>query len=92
MKKTAYFSNIGSISLPIDIIKMCPVEYYNENIICEMMMLPEVISELEQIDPDDLIIELTEYGIYEPEEIEEHRENLKKILYIACSNMNEENI
>lgn len=87
--KAAYFNYIGSIELPVDIIEMCPLSGSCDCAIAAMRKLPEVISELSQIDAAALIKELAQYGAWEPEELQNHENNLDRILWLACSDIQE---
>lgn len=87
--KAAYFNYIGSIELPVEIIEMCPLSGPADNPIAEMRKLPEVISELSEIQPDKLKQELQEYGAWEPHELNDHESNLDRILWLACCDIQE---
>lgn len=87
--KAAYFDYIGSIELPVEIIEMCPIRGAADNAIAEMRALPEVIAELSQIDPEKLKLELKEYGAWEPEQLAIHTDNLDRILWVACIDIQE---
>lgn len=87
--KVAYFNYIGSIELPIEIIEMCPLQGSADNAISEMRKLPEVIAELSAIDAEQLRNELREYGAWNDDELANHSDNLDRILWIACCDINE---
>lgn len=89
--KAAYFNYIGSIELPEEIILMCPMSGSADQAINEMRQLPEVVAELSEIDPVKLIEELREFGAWGLDELADHNENLNRILWIACLNIQEEN-
>src|SRR6478736_4299547 len=88
--KAAYFNYIGSIELPVEIVEMCPISGEADSAIAFMRTLPEVISELSEIDPEKLRLELKEYGAWEPEDITNHNTNLDRILWLACGNIQDE--
>jgi hypothetical protein len=87
--KAAYFNYIGSIELPIEIIEMCPLQGSADNAIAHMRTLPEVIKELEGIEPEKLKKELKEYGAWDDNELSNHDNNLDRILWLACSDIQE---
>lgn len=87
--KAAYFNYIGSIELPLDVIEQCYHTGDCEADIKRCMELPEVIAELEGIYPEDLRRELVEYGAWTEEELEDHNDNLERILWIAAGNIQE---
>lgn len=87
--KAAYFDYIGSIELPVEIIEMCPTSGSADNAIAEMRKLPEVIAEVAGIDPDKLRMELTKYGAWNAEELANHEDNIDRILWIACCDIQE---
>lgn len=88
--KAAFFNYIGSIELPIEIIEMCPASGAADSAIAEMRTLPEVIAELNGIDPNKLRMELKEYGAWDETELADHNSNLDRILWIACLDIQEE--
>lgn len=86
--KAAYFNYIGSIELPVYIIDMMPLSGPADTAIAHMRTMPEVISELSEIDVNDLKKELKEYGAWNELELSNHDDNLSRILWIACGNIN----
>lgn len=53
---------------------------------------PYIASQLEKIDPGALKNTLAEYGAWDDTEIEDHDENLQRILWIACGDIAEGNL
>jgi hypothetical protein len=88
--KSAYFNYIGSIELPIEIVNLCPQSGAADSAIAYMRTLPEVIAELSEIDPEKLKQELQEYGAWNAKELSIHSDNLDRILWIACGNIQED--
>lgn len=88
--KAAYFNYIGSIELPIEIVNMCPKSGPADTAIAEMLKLPEVIAEMNEIDKDKLKLELKEYGAWSNDELSIHEDNITRILWIACGNIQDE--
>lgn len=88
--KSAYFNYIDSIELPEDVVHLC---YHTGDCLDDIercMQLTEVKAELAKIDPVALIRELGEYGAWEEEDLKDHNENLKRILWIAAGNIQDE--
>lgn len=50
---------------------------------------PYVAKQLEAVDPDDLRKELREYGAWDSEELADHKQNLQRILWIACGDIHD---
>jgi hypothetical protein len=49
-----------------------------------------VAKQLSKIDPDILADELMEYGAWDENQLSNHSDNLARILWIACGNIQEE--
>lgn len=88
--RAAHFNYIGSIELPIEIVNMCPKSGPADNAITEMLKLPEVVAEMKGIDKDKLKLELQEYGVWPDKELSNHEDNITRILWIACGNIQED--
>lgn len=88
--KAAYFNYIGSIELPIAVINACSHSGDCTNDIQECMQLPEIRAELAEIDPDQLRMELKEYGAWDEEQLADHNANLERILWLAAGNIKDE--
>ena len=52
--------------------------------------VPEIERQLEAIDPTVLVRELREYGAWDENELADHRQNLQRILWLACNDITEE--
>jgi len=63
-----------------------------EKDLVKMMQLEEIQTELNKIDPENLRKELKEYGAWTEEELSNHNDNLMRILWIACCNINDGNV
>lgn len=85
----AYFDHIGSIELPTEIWDLCPHTGAADESIAYMLTLPEVITEISEIDPDKLRTELKEYGAWDDNELLDHNANLARILWIASGNIHD---
>lgn len=55
-----------------------------------LMEKPYIKDQLDKIDPEKLKTELREYGTWDDEELSNHEENKKRILWIACGDIVEE--
>lgn len=87
MKKfIAYFNYIDGIELTANVIRNCAHSGDNEPAVIEAMQLPDVQREL-NIDPEALRKELREYGAWDDQQLADHDENLKRILWIAIWNI-----
>jgi hypothetical protein len=51
---------------------------------------PEIKKQLDEIDPSQLYAELAEYGAWDEVELQDHAENLQRILWLAASDIVEE--
>src|SRR5215216_6469948 len=88
--KVAYFSYIGSIEVPAWTIEHFPQSGNCDSFIKEFIEIPEIKEELSEIDPENLKTELKEYGAWTNEQLEDHQENLERILWITYCNIIEE--
>lgn len=52
--------------------------------------LPEIVAQLDAIDPQAIAHELAEYGAWDDEELEDKVANQRRILWIAAGNIREE--
>jgi hypothetical protein len=58
--------------------------------IAALLEVPAISRQLDQIDPEDLSAELKEFGAWTPEELAVHEDNRRRILWIACGQIAEE--
>jgi hypothetical protein len=91
-QKTAetYFNYIGSITLPLDVVRNCSHSGPCDEDVKRAMVLPEVKAELADIDPEQLRKELCEYGAWDDQQLAIHSDNLERILWIAAGNISDE--
>jgi len=85
----AIFNYIDAIELPTEVVDMC---YHQGECIYDIehcMDMPEVKSELAKIDKQKLIQELYECGAWTEKELQDHEENLKRILWLASGDIQE---
>lgn len=88
--KVAYFNYIGSIELPEDVVRHCHHSGSCDEDVIRCMELAEVKAELSEINPEQLRKELSEYGAWNDDQLMDHQENLKRILWIAAGNIQDE--
>lgn len=88
--RAAYFNYIGSIELPEEVINMCHHSGPFDADIDYCMELPEIKAELAEIDPATLVKELSEYGAWDAEELADHTDNLRRILWLAAGNIKDD--
>lgn len=55
----------------------------------ELSRVPEIATQLESIAPELVASELKEYGAWDAEELQDHKQNLQRLLWIACSDIAE---
>lgn len=55
-----------------------------------LMEVPKIKRQLKKVLPDRLKTELWEYGAWTDEELNRHKDNLMRILWIACANIMDE--
>lgn len=58
----------------------------------DLMELPEIKSQLEKLDVKTLKKELQEYGAWDDSELDDHDDNLCRILWIACGDILDGNV
>lgn len=85
-----YFNYIGSITLPLGVVQMCYHQGECEADCRRCMESPEVKAELAKIEPDKLRMELSEYGVWDEDQLSDHQMNLIRILWIASGNIQDE--
>lgn len=89
-KLTAHFNYIDGIELEEWIIDSSPMSGSCDNFIEEIIANEEeVISELNSLDKEQLVKELREYGAWDEEELADHNQNLRRILWIAIGDIQE---
>lgn len=82
-----YFNYIGSITLPLDIVKNCSHSGQCDDDVKRSLELPEVKAEMSEIDPIQLKKELGEYGAWNEDELSNHQDNIERILWIAAGDI-----
>ena len=79
----------GSGKIEIEITKKQAIKGYHsgqcDQDIAELRQIPAIKRQLAKIDKAVLINELMEYGAWDEEELQNHEENLGRILWLACA-------
>lgn len=89
-KYTTAFNHISEISLSIQVVNKCSHSGPCDNDVKECMELPEVKEEISGINHYCLREELKEYGCWEWSELQDHKTNLERILWLAACNIKDE--
>lgn len=79
------------ITLSAEVAKLCSRSGDCDDDVTRCLALPEVAAELKKLDKNNLLKELKEYGAWDDSELNNHDENLKRILWITAGNIREEN-
>lgn len=89
---SAYFNYIGSIELPKEVVNACSHSGDCTEDVQRCLKIPEIALELNGLDKEGLKKELSEYGAWSDTQLENHQDNLERILWIAASDISEENL
>jgi hypothetical protein len=88
--KQAYFNYIGILNLPSDCVDDCSHSGRCDDDVAHWVSQPEIKSQLDEINPEQLVKELDEHGAWSEEELSNHDDNLLRILWIAATNIADE--
>lgn len=55
----------------------------------DLINKPHIRKQLDKLKPKDVSDELSEYGAWDDDELADHEENLKRLLWIAGNDINE---
>jgi hypothetical protein len=83
----ATFTYIGEIKLPVAVAEKCSHSGDCHNDVIECLKLPYVRTQLGKIDRDKLRKELEECGAWDAEQLQNHNDNLERILWIASGDI-----
>ena len=94
MKLCSFYSNSGRFGLQLTYADaqhghhpgQCDAD------IAELLTVPYIARQLADIPHDALADELREYGAWDNQELENHSDNLSRILWIACGDIVERNL
>lgn len=53
----------------------------------ELSQKPYIAKQLNKLDPEQVKQELSDYGAWDDQELQDHNENLQRILWIACGDI-----
>ena len=86
-----YTSGSGRIELQItrDTADNCNHPGPCDQDVAEAMQIPAIRRQLQRIDAKVLREDLSEYGCWNEEELADHKQNLARILWIACGDIME---
>lgn len=57
--------------------------------VVELMQHPGIKRQLSKLDPEIVRVELKEYGAWSPDELADDQQNLIRVLWLACCDINE---
>jgi hypothetical protein len=84
----AYFERFV-LDLPADVVDACSHPGPVDDDVAEALLRDDVSAELDRIDPEDLRVELAEYGAWDDEELADHEQNRARIVWIAACDIHE---
>lgn len=85
------YDYIGSIDIPDKLAEWTDHPGDCSTDLARLMQIGEIRDELDKINVENLKLELKEYGAWTDEELNNHNDNLVRILWITCCNINERN-
>lgn len=80
------------LEIPKFVVELIPLSGSADSAIEGIVSDVKVVPYLDNIDKDSLAKELYEYGAWSTEELKDHEENIKRILWIKVLDYNEENL
>lgn len=83
----ALFNYFDGIEISDEQVQSAAQTGSNDAAVAELREVPEIKEQLDKIDSKALKSELKEYGAWTEKELENHDENLSRILWIACWNI-----
>lgn len=87
-----YMSDHGiEIELTMDQAESASHQGKCDDDVLALSKVPAIAAQLEKIDPEKLKAELNESGAWDAEELQDHQQNLQRILWIAAGQIKEEN-
>ena len=91
MNSIWWSSSSGRIELqfqPEDVAGVC---HPGDNLpaVLALCQQPHVAAQLAKLDPDAVRTELREYGAWDEDELENHADNLHRLVWIACWDLKE---
>ena len=83
----ATFNYIDSIKMTMEQAKQCSHLGACDDDVLRLSELPEIRRQISKIDPSQLVKELTEYGAWDEKELQDHKQNIQRILWIAAGDI-----
>lgn len=78
----------ASLNITKAVANECSQSGNNEYSVNYYMNLPKYKRQLSKIDKEELKAELNDLGVWENEELENHNDNLQRIFWLSCGNIN----
>jgi hypothetical protein len=82
--------NRFELSIPLVDASACAHSGPCDDDVAALRLDPAIIRQLDELDVDSLRAELSEYGAWDDSQLDDHDENLTRILWLACNNIKEE--
>lgn len=81
-----YYSGSGRIQLEMTLEQARSASHSGQcdADVAELMRVPKIHSQLNKIDPEELSLELAEYGAWDEEERADHQANLERLVWLAA--------
>ena len=83
------FNYIDCLDIPEELAAWTDHPGDCEKDLVKLMQIDEVKVELDKIDKENLKLELKEYGAWTEGELNNHSDNLMRILWVTCCKINE---
>jgi hypothetical protein len=92
-KKLVYVSGSGSIELEMTLEQARGASHPGQcsKDVKALSKVPEIKKQLDEMDPSLLYAELSAFGAWDEVELQDHAENLQRILWLAAGDISEEN-
>ena len=84
-----FISSSGRIEIQITLAQAQSASHQGEcdADVAALAQIPQIKRQLAKIDPATLIAELLEYGAWDAEELQDHEQNLQRILWLAAGDI-----
>jgi len=91
VSKKYWYSNAIELEIELEDAEQGSHQGSCDNDIEELIDVPYIRAQLDTVDPGKLIEDLGEYGAWDDDELEDHEQNLRRLLWLACGDITEEN-
>jgi len=85
-----YFNQGFSISMTLAQAESCSHQGQCDDDVLYLSRLPAIRRQIAKIQPEAIAAELKEYGAWDEIQLQDHDENIQRILWIAAGNISEE--